>query len=107
MVAHEIAFEATVNKVQTLADGGIRVTFDLSETAITEAALLMECKRQGAILRTYCKTEDSNAIQKRAVRKSSRRSAEEQGVDKDTGGGGEQDGDADGWPESGEETDYS
>ena len=42
-----IAFQASVNKVQTLADGGIRVTFDLPETAIRQAAMLMECKRDG------------------------------------------------------------
>jgi hypothetical protein len=40
-----ICFPAQVVKVQTLADGGIRLTLDLPETAIFEAAQLMECKR--------------------------------------------------------------
>lgn len=42
----EISFPASVNKVQTLADGGIRVTLDLPESAIPQAAMLMECKRE-------------------------------------------------------------
>jgi hypothetical protein len=43
----QIVFPAEVNKVVTLADGGIRVYFDLPETAILAAAQLMECKRLG------------------------------------------------------------
>lgn len=43
----DIEFPAQVTKVQTLADGGIRVTLDLPESAIFEAAQLMECKRCG------------------------------------------------------------
>ncbi len=43
----EIRFDAAVFKVQTLVDGGIRVTLDLPETAIAQAAMLMECKRAG------------------------------------------------------------
>jgi hypothetical protein len=42
-----IRFVAAVGKVQTLADGGIRLTLDLPETAIPEAAMLMEAKQQG------------------------------------------------------------
>ena len=45
-----IRFRATVYKVQTLIDGGLRVTLDLPETAIGEATKLMECKRGGAVL---------------------------------------------------------
>ena len=45
-----IRFRATVYKVQTLIDGGLRVTLDLPETAICEATKLMECKRGGAVL---------------------------------------------------------
>lgn len=45
-----IRFRATVYKVQTLIDGGLRVTLDLPETAIRESAALMECKRGGAVL---------------------------------------------------------
>ena len=36
-----IEFVAAVNKVQTLADGGLRVTLDLPEDAIIQAAWLM------------------------------------------------------------------
>jgi hypothetical protein len=43
----EIRFSAAVYKVQTLSDGGIRVTLDLAETAIATAAMLMETKQQG------------------------------------------------------------
>ena len=42
-----ITFPAQIVKVQTLADGGLRITLDLPETAILAAAHLMECKRQG------------------------------------------------------------
>ena len=44
--AEGFAFDAVVQSVKTLADGGLRVTFDLPETAIDEAKLLMDCKRQ-------------------------------------------------------------
>lgn len=47
---NEIRFVATVNKVQTLADGGIRVSFDLSEADTLQMAQLAECKRFGAVL---------------------------------------------------------
>lgn len=50
MPGKEIIFEATVAQLKTLVDGGIRVTFDLSETAIKQAADLMECKRRGVVL---------------------------------------------------------
>ena len=42
-----IRFTATVYKVSTLIDGGIRLTLDLPETAIAQAAMLMEAKQQG------------------------------------------------------------
>lgn len=47
----KISFDAIVARVQTLADGGIRITLDLPETAIPQAAALMECKRQEVPLR--------------------------------------------------------
>lgn len=50
-----IEFTAVVYKVQTLVDGGLRVTLDLPETAIAQAALLMECKRQETPLVVVCK----------------------------------------------------
>lgn len=37
-------------KVQTLADGGIRVSFDLPENATLAAASLMACQAHGAVL---------------------------------------------------------
>ena len=43
----EIVFQATVYKVQTLIDGGLRITLDLPETAVPVAAMLMEIKREG------------------------------------------------------------
>jgi hypothetical protein len=46
-----ITFPATVYKVQTLVDGGVRVTLDLPEDAIMQAAELMECKRAGVVLK--------------------------------------------------------
>jgi len=49
-MADPIKFKATIAKVQTLADGGIRLTLDLPETAILQAAQLMEVRRQIAIV---------------------------------------------------------
>jgi hypothetical protein len=49
-----IIFAATVAKLATLADGGLRLTLDLPETAIMQAAQLMECKRAGAVLLIDC-----------------------------------------------------
>ena len=46
-----ITFDAIVYKVQTLADGGLRLTLDLPEQAIPQAAMLMECKREGIPLK--------------------------------------------------------
>lgn len=45
-----IKFEAAVNKVQTLADNGIRVTLDLPETEIDAMTKLAICKRDGVYL---------------------------------------------------------
>ena len=53
--APAIVFVATVYKVQTLVDNGLRVTFDLSEGDIMQAAQLMECKREGIPLLCTCK----------------------------------------------------
>lgn len=52
-----INFWATVARVQTLADGGLRVTLDLPEDAIMQVAQLMACKRVGAILRIVASPE--------------------------------------------------
>lgn len=45
-----IKFTAQVSKVQTLADGGLRVTLDLSEKDIKQAGELMQVKQAGALL---------------------------------------------------------
>ena len=45
-----ITFECAVSAVKTLADGGIRVTLDMPESVIMQAAALMECKRLGLTL---------------------------------------------------------
>ena len=52
-----IQFSAVVYKVQTLADGGLRITLDLPETAIPQAAMLMECKREEIPLLFEAKVE--------------------------------------------------
>ena len=46
-----LTFDATVAKVQTLVDNGIRITLDLPETAIEAAAVLMALKRQGLAIK--------------------------------------------------------
>ena len=55
-----IAFPAAVYKVQTLTDGGVRVTLDLPETAIMEMAMLAECQRAGIYLNVICTESDEN-----------------------------------------------
>ena len=45
-----IRFRATVGKVTTLADGGLRVTLDLADGDIQQASDLMRCRQAGAVL---------------------------------------------------------
>ena len=45
-----IEFWAIVNKVQTLADGGIRVALDLPEQFVVQMAELAACKIHGQVL---------------------------------------------------------
>jgi hypothetical protein len=47
----KIVFSATIAKVQTLVDNGIRVTLDLDENSVMVMAQLVECKRAGAVLK--------------------------------------------------------
>ena len=54
-MSDEITFHASVYKVQTLADGGVRVYLDLPETAIMQMAQLAECQRFGVVLNIVCK----------------------------------------------------
>lgn len=49
-MSETVTFQATVSQVKTLADGGIRIALDLPESAVLQAAQLMECKRQEAVL---------------------------------------------------------
>lgn len=44
-----VKFWALIAKVQTMADGGIRVYLDLPENAVESAAVLMEYKRVGIV----------------------------------------------------------
>ena len=60
MGKNAINVHAIVYGVRTLVDHGIRVTFDLPETAIAQAAMLMECKRQGIPLEIDIKSDDEN-----------------------------------------------
>ena len=75
MTADTLTFDAIVYKVQTLADNGLRVTLDLPEQAITEAAVLMALKREGVAIKVTideanCKTTENNAIPKGTKRQS-------------------------------------
>ena len=45
-----LRFTASVAQVKTLADGGIRLALDLSETAVDIAAALMQARQAGAVL---------------------------------------------------------
>lgn len=54
-----IKFDAAVARVQTLADNGIRVTLDLPEGTVMQAAQLMECKRLGVYLKVECRGIDA------------------------------------------------
>lgn len=49
-MSESITFPATVAQVKTLADGGIRIAFDLPESASMQAAQLIECHRAKAVL---------------------------------------------------------
>lgn len=49
-LAEAIVFPAAVVKVQNMVDHGLRVTLDLSESYIMQAAMLMECQRMGVVL---------------------------------------------------------
>ena len=54
----DIKLIATVYKVQTLVDGGIRVTLDLPETAIPQMAALADCQRKGDVLHVAIETDE-------------------------------------------------
>jgi hypothetical protein len=54
-MSDDITFPAQVARVQTLADGGLRFTFDAPESAILAAAELMTAKRFGKVLTVTCR----------------------------------------------------
>ena len=54
-----IRFPGIVYSVKTLIDNGLRVTIDLPEQAIPQAAMLMECKKQGIPLMFEAKADKS------------------------------------------------
>lgn len=50
-----ITFPAEVKKVQTLVDGGIRVTLDLPESGVEIMGDLAKCQQNGIILKIQAK----------------------------------------------------
>ena len=54
----QIEVIAAVYKVQTLADGGLRMTLDFSESEIIAAAWLMTCKRDGVAVKARFEKDD-------------------------------------------------
>lgn len=61
--------DVQIVKVQTMVDGGLRFTFDVSEDQVMQAAQLMECKRFGALLDitiTPKERKDDRRAEKRA-----------------------------------------
>lgn len=43
---NQIQFPATVYKLQTLTDGGVRITLDLADDCIPQMAMLAEARRE-------------------------------------------------------------
>jgi hypothetical protein len=60
-----IRFSAIVSQVRTLADEGLRVTLDLPEDAVYQAAWLMEVKRAEAVVAVSCQIEPGNVAKHR------------------------------------------
>jgi len=50
VVNDAIRFSAQIYKVQTLVDGGLRVTLDLGENEFKATTELMECKQRGVLI---------------------------------------------------------
>ena len=51
----EIEFRALVAKVQTLVDGGVRLTLDMEESGVKIMADLARCQQNGIILQITAK----------------------------------------------------
>jgi len=60
MSDNTIKHYAVVYKVQTLTDRGIRISLDLPESAIMQAAMYMECQRMQVILDIEAKPREQN-----------------------------------------------
>ena len=58
----EIRFTAAVYKLQTLVDGGIRLTLDMPETSIPQMAMLAEAQRQGIPLEFVATVDDKAGL---------------------------------------------
>ena len=58
----EIRFTAAVYKLQTLVDGGIRLTLDMDENTIPQMAMLAEAKRSGIPLEFVAKVDDDTDV---------------------------------------------
>ena len=73
-------FWAVVSKVQTLADGGIRVTLDMGEGAIVQMAELVTYKINGVVVDVTCKPRPDKEVrtgeQARDVAKGPKRKSE-------------------------------
>ena len=92
MSDQDIQFQATVFKVQTLSDGGIRVTMDLSENEIEAMAKLVLCHKVNAVLEitaiplinkgitNEAEEEKEDVITKRKDKQSRWQTPEEQGI---------------------------
>lgn len=58
-MSERIEFVATIAKVQTLVDGGIRLTLDLPEHETLVMAQMAEMKRLHGVMRFYAEPEGS------------------------------------------------
>ena len=65
-MADPIVFLGTVAKAQTLADGGLRFTFDTGEGELMALAQIVACKQAGAVLRITCEIESCTDLDNEA-----------------------------------------
>ena len=81
-----LRFVATVAQVKTMADGGLRLSLDLSEKEIDAATSMMQAKQMGAILECAIvpvlqeRTEGNGEIREGQKRKSEWTTAQEPGA---------------------------
>jgi hypothetical protein len=60
ILTNAITFQAAVNRVQTMADGGIRIVLDLPETEIAAMAQLAACQVDKLYLNVKCTLSEEN-----------------------------------------------